>query len=101
MSYVVHYCKNKKCNNAWTDLDITNAKTIPPQWKYCKECCKSLGIEFDSQTYKSKLSDKRKRELRNNLLNYRKQKQAKEKLDNYKRIMLKFKSFIYKRYKYI
>ena len=54
MSYVVHYCKNKKCNNAWTDLDITNAKTIPPKWKYCKECCKSLGIEFDSQTYKSK-----------------------------------------------
>ena len=79
MNYVNHFCKNSKCNNNWLDVDVTNAKTIPPQWKYCKECCKSLGIEFDSQTYKSKLSDKRKSELRNNLLNYRKQKQAKEK----------------------
>jgi ABC-type phosphate/phosphonate transport system substrate-binding protein len=73
MNYVNHFCKNSKCNNNWLDVDVTNAKTIPPKWKYCKECCKSLGIEFDSQTYKSKLSDERKSKLRNNLLNYRKQ----------------------------
>lgn len=47
--YVVHYCKNKDCNNAWIDEDITNVQAIPPQWKYCKECCKKLGIDFDKQ----------------------------------------------------
>ena len=45
--YVVHYCP--KCNNAWLDLDLTNVKTYPPQWKLCKECCKKLGIDFNKQ----------------------------------------------------
>lgn len=55
--YVIHYCKNKDCNNAWIDEDITNVKTLPPQWKYCRECCKKLGIDFEKQTPKSNASD--------------------------------------------
>ena len=38
MNYVVHYCCNKNCNNAWVDEDLTNAKSLPPTWKYCPEC---------------------------------------------------------------
>lgn len=41
--FVVHFCKNPKCNNAWIDEDLTNAKTRPPQWKYCKDCCEKYG----------------------------------------------------------
>lgn len=47
--YVVHFCKNKKCNRAWIDKDLTNVKSYPPQWKYCRECCKEMGIDFDKQ----------------------------------------------------
>lgn len=47
--YVVHFCKNKECNNAWLDKDLTNVKSYPPQWKYCRECCKKMGIDFDKQ----------------------------------------------------
>lgn len=42
-TFVVHYCKNPKCNNAWIDIDLTNAKTRPPRWKYCEDCCKKYG----------------------------------------------------------
>ena len=31
MNYVVHYCKNKNCNNAWIDKDLTHVKTFPPK----------------------------------------------------------------------
>ena len=44
MSYVVHYCKNKDCNNAWIDEDLTNAQTRPPMWKFCNECCEKYGF---------------------------------------------------------
>ena len=47
--YVVHFCKNKECNNSWIDKDLTNVKSYPPQWKYCRECCKKMGIDFDKQ----------------------------------------------------
>lgn len=30
MNYVMHFCRNKKCNNGWIDKDLTNAKTNPP-----------------------------------------------------------------------
>ena len=43
MNYVVHFCKNPNCNNSWIDFDKTNAKSRPPQWKYCMECCKKYG----------------------------------------------------------
>ena len=40
MNYVVHYCKNPKCNNCWIDEDLTNVKSRPPKWKYCPNCVK-------------------------------------------------------------
>ena len=36
--FVAHHCKNPKCDSIWIDEDLTNAKTRPPKWKYCKEC---------------------------------------------------------------
>ena len=48
-NFVLHFCKNPDCNNGWVDVDETNVKTIPPKWKYCRECCKLLGIDFDKQ----------------------------------------------------
>lgn len=51
--YVFHFCRNKECTNGWVDIDKTNVKTIPPSWKYCRECAEKLGIDFDKQ----KLSD--------------------------------------------
>lgn len=56
MNYVVHYCKNPECNNCWIDKDTTNVKTYPPTWKYCKECCEKLGIDFNNQS--KELSEK-------------------------------------------
>ena len=47
--FVLHFCKNPDCNVGWLDTDETNVKTIPPKWKYCRECCKLLGIDFDKQ----------------------------------------------------
>ena len=48
-NFVLHFCKNPDCNIGWLDTDETNVKTIPPKWKYCRECCKLLGIDFDKQ----------------------------------------------------
>lgn len=48
-NFVLHFCKNPDCNVGWLDIDETNVKTIPPKWKYCRECCKLLGIDFDKQ----------------------------------------------------
>lgn len=47
--YVAHICKNKECQAIWLDIDLTNVKTFPPSWKYCRECCKKMGIDFDKQ----------------------------------------------------
>ena len=49
MNYVAHYCKNKSCNNSWIDEDLTNAKSRPPQWKYCPHCCEKLGCSNPSK----------------------------------------------------
>lgn len=58
MNYVMHICRNNKCNNGWIDKDLTNVKTNPPKWKYCRECCEKLGIIFDKQTPTSNLTQK-------------------------------------------
>lgn len=58
MNYVMHFCRNKKCNNGWIDKDLTNAQVNPPAWKYCETCCKELGIDFASQTPDSNLTPK-------------------------------------------
>ena len=57
-TYVIHICKNKKCNNAWVDVDLTNAKSRPPSWKYCEECCKKYGFVNPEFPPKKKLSKK-------------------------------------------
>lgn len=56
MNYVMHFCRNKKCNNGWIDADLTNVITNPPDWKYCKECAEKLGIDYDKQTPTSNLT---------------------------------------------
>ncbi len=58
MNYVMHFCRNKKCNNGWIDKDLTNAQVNPPDWKYCKDCAEKLGIDYDSQTPDSNLLPK-------------------------------------------
>ena len=58
MNYVLHFCKNKKCNAGWIDKDLTRATSIPPSWKYCKECAEKLGIDYNSQTPTSNLTEK-------------------------------------------
>jgi len=57
MNYVLHFCRNKKCNNGWIDEDLTKI-TSPPKWKYCKECAEKLGIDYDTQTPTSNLTEK-------------------------------------------
>ena len=50
--FVAHDCRNTRngsCNNRWIDEDCTRAKTQIPTWKYCRECCEKLGIDFDKQ----------------------------------------------------
>ena len=54
MSYLIHFCKKKDCNNAWIDLDLTNAKNRPPRWKYCADCCKKFGYVNPIQPPKRK-----------------------------------------------
>lgn len=54
----MHICRNKKCNNGWIDKDLTNAKTNPPDWKYCRECAAKLGIDYEAQTPTSNLTEK-------------------------------------------
>lgn len=77
MNYVMHICRNKKCNNGWVDKDLTRCTTYPPDWKYCKKCAEKLGIDYDAQTPDSNLSKielatkNKKREVfkKNKLLN--------------------------------
>lgn len=63
MKYVAHICANPDCNNIWIDKDITNVKTYPPKWKYCEECCKSMGIDFSSQRPSDSYSDEVKKSI--------------------------------------
>ena len=51
MNYVMHFCRNKKCNNGCIDKDLTNAKSTPPDWKYCKDCAEKLGIKPQHGVY--------------------------------------------------
>lgn len=43
MVYVAHDCKNPDCNNRWLDVDLYNAQSVPPRWRYCSEC-KAKGL---------------------------------------------------------
>ena len=52
MNYIVHFCKNPECNNAWIDEDRYNAER-PPHWKYCPEC-ESKGFKNPKRRKSSK-----------------------------------------------
>lgn len=58
MNYVMHFCRNKNCKNGWIDKDITRCTTIPPNWKYCKECAEKFGVDYNAQTSTSNLTKK-------------------------------------------
>ncbi len=66
MNYVMHFCRNSRlsersknyCNNGWIDKDLTNVKSYAPDWKYCPECAEKLGIDYDTQTPTSNLTEK-------------------------------------------
>lgn len=47
MDFVTHTCK--KCNCAFVAEDYTNCQDIPPHWRYCPDCAKELGIEYEKQ----------------------------------------------------
>lgn len=70
--YVLHICKNTKCNNGWIDEDLTNAKSRPPSWKYCGDCCKKYGFINPARPLKKKLSEKQKEALTKNQFPMRK-----------------------------
>lgn len=57
-NFVAHICRNKNCNAIWIDEDLTHVTSIPPKWKYCKSCASKLGINYNSQTPDSNLTEK-------------------------------------------
>ena len=68
MNYVMHFCRNSRlsersknyCNNGWIDKDLTNVKSYAPDWKYCRECCEKLGIDFENQKPSDYMSEEEK-----------------------------------------
>ena len=50
-NYVCHVCK--KCGCAFVAEDYTNAQDMPPKWRYCPDCAKEKGIDYEKQTPKS------------------------------------------------
>lgn len=63
MNYVAHDCRNTRnntCNNRWVDKDITGAITLIPTWKYCRECCEKMGIDFENQKPSDYMSEEEK-----------------------------------------
>ncbi len=60
-NYVTHTCRNKKCGVAFMDKDITNAKSRPPEWKYCEQCVKNGFPDLKRPT----LTEKQKIHLQN------------------------------------
>ena len=42
-TYVTHTCKNEICGKAFNAPDETGATTIPPKWRYCKDCEEVFG----------------------------------------------------------
>ena len=76
MNYVAHDCRNSRlsersknyCNNRFIAEDITKATTQIPTWRYCPDCCKKLGINFENQ----KPSDYRSKEENEKILKHSK-----------------------------
>ena len=73
MNYVNHICRNRHCDNNWIDKDLTHVKSLPPSWKYCRECCEKMGIDFDSQKPSDRMTEEKKDAL-NKLVNSKKRR---------------------------
>lgn len=66
MNYVAHDCRGTRdgsCNNRWIDKDVTGVQTQVPTWKYCRECCEKMGIDFDKQKPSDYYSDDKKEQI--------------------------------------
>ena len=82
MNYVMHFCRNSRlsersknyCNNGWIDKDLTDARLLAPSWKYCRECCEKLGIDFEKQKPSDYMSEKEVKSRIDNLAKGRKVK---------------------------
>lgn len=97
MNYVAHDCRNSRnpefintgkgkkqknkipnpdfCNNRWIDKDLTKARTQIPTWKYCRECCEKMGIDFENQKPSDFMSEEEKQMRKEK---YKKSVQARE-----------------------
>lgn len=64
-NFVCHVCK--KCNCAFVAEDYTNAQDIPPHWRYCPDCAKTKGIDYEKQTPWNNFSEARKKQIAENL----------------------------------
>ena len=80
-TFVVHFCKNKECNNAWLDEDLTNAKSRVPQWKYCPECCNKYGFINPIFPPKKQLSERQKETIQKNKFCKRKKSSVLKEID--------------------
>ena len=79
-AYVAHICK--KCGCMFVAEDYTKATLLPPKWRYCKSCCKEMGINYDTQTpRKNRTPEEQKKvdEKVKRLLEAREAKEAKNK----------------------
>lgn len=36
--YVLHFCKDRQCNNGWLAPDEYGVKSLPPRHLYCFDC---------------------------------------------------------------
>ena len=61
MDYVTHTCK--KCGCAFVAEDYTKVTHTPPSWRYCPECSKKLGINYEKQRPGDNFSEARKNHL--------------------------------------
>lgn len=60
-AYVCHVCK--ECNSAFVAEDYTNAQDIPPHWRYCPDCAKKLGIDYEKQKPWNNFSEAQKKRI--------------------------------------
>ena len=87
--YIAHDCRNSRnpetieakakngkkiyipnpdfCNNRWIDIDKTGAKSQIPTWKYCRECCEKMGINFEKQKPADYRTDERNEQIKKNI----------------------------------
>lgn len=60
--YVAHECR--KCGCIFIAEDYTNVTTLPPKWRYCKECSEELGIDYHSQKPSDRYTEEDKMKIK-------------------------------------